>query len=130
MKSNIYTHFRKPQSVASATPNIVKKRFLCFGLAIGVAAIGLAVTVVFALTPANGGVISGAPVLINTSPGNQTDPHVSGDIAAYTDEATGMAVIRYYDFLTSAPGSIFTPMGSTDQLSDVNGNYIAFARQT
>ena len=53
---------------------------------------------------------------------------MSGDIAAYTDESGGL--IRYYDFLTMAPGSILTPMGSTDQLSDVNGNHIAFARKT
>ena len=85
-------------------------------------------TVVFAVTPSGGGNVAGAPILINTSPGNQTDPHVSGDVAAYTDESFGG--IRYYDFLTMAPGSIQTPADSTDQLSDVNGNHIAFARKT
>jgi hypothetical protein len=72
--------------------------------------------------------VQGSPVLIDTSPGNQTDPHVSGDLAAYTDESGGN--IRYYDFFTMAPGSIATPAGSTDQLSDVNGSHIAFARKT
>jgi hypothetical protein len=85
-------------------------------------------TVVFAVTPSDGGNVVGAPILINTSPGNQTDPHVSGDVAAYSDESFG--VIRFYDFLTMAPASIQTPAGSTDQLSDVNGNHIAFARKT
>jgi hypothetical protein len=89
--------------------------------------VGLIVSVVLAITPVSSGNVTGAPVLINSSPGNQTDPHVSGDIAAYTDESGG--AIRYYDFLTAAPGSISTPMGSADQLSDVNGNHIAFARQ-
>jgi hypothetical protein len=97
-------------------------------ISIGLAAVAVATTVAFAITPVNSGNVHGSPILINTSPGNQTDPHVSGDIAAYTDESSG--VIRYYDFLTMAPGSIFTPLGSTDQLSDVNGTHIAFARQT
>lgn len=72
--------------------------------------------------------VGGAPILIDSSPGNQTDPHVSGELAVYTDEAA--AVIRYHDFLAMAAGSIATPLGSTDQLSDVNGNHIAFARKT
>ena len=96
-------------------------------IAIAMAAI-MASPAAFAVTPVSSGTVVGAPVLINTSPGNQTDPHVSGDIAAYTDESGGS--IRYYDFLTMAPGSILTPIGSTDQLSDVNGNHIAFARKT
>lgn len=105
------------------------KGFLWCGAAM-VAAVGLIVSVVLAITPVSSGNVIGAPILINTSPGNQTDPHVSGDIAAYTDQSGAFSVIRYYDFLTGAPGSILTPMGSTDQLSDVNGNHIAFARQT
>jgi hypothetical protein len=94
---------------------------------IAVAAVAVT-TVVFAVTPSESGNVAGAPILINTSPGNQTDPHVSGDVAAYTDESSG--AIRYYDFFTMAPGSIQTPLGSTDQLSDVNGKNIAFARKT
>jgi hypothetical protein len=128
MKSINYYLFRRLQPHSTPTQNIVKRRFRWPAIAIGVAAVGLAITAVLALTPANGGMVAGAPILINVSPGHQTDPHVSGDIAAYTDESSG--VIRYYDFFTSAPGSIFTPMGSADQLSDVDGNHIAFARQT
>jgi hypothetical protein len=83
--------------------------------------------VVFAVTPVNGGMLGGTPIVLDASAGNQTDPHVSGDIAAYTDESGGL--IRYWDFLL-APGSVPTPMGSTDQLSDVNGNHIVIARKT
>jgi hypothetical protein len=97
-------------------------------IAIALGAVAVATTVAFAITPVSSGNVTGAPILINTSPGNQSDPHVSGDVAAYTDETSG--VIRYYDFLSMAPGSILTPMGSTDQLSDVNGIHIAFARKT
>ena len=99
---------------------------LILAVAIVTVSVGLGTTVTMAVTPVSSGNVTGSPVLINTSPGNQTDPHVSGDLAAYTDESTGS--IRYYDFLTMAPGSINTPLGATDQLSDVNGNHIAFAR--
>ena len=104
-----------------------RKRFWYFVAAMIAGAV-LIVSGALAVIPVNNGNVTGAPILINTSPGNQTDPHVSGDIAAYTDQSSG--VIRYYDFLTMVPGSILTPAGSTDQLSDVNGNHIAFARQT
>ena len=109
-------------------PAQLRTRFSWFPVAVGVLATIIAATVVYAVTPVSAGNVTGAPVLINTSPGNQTDPHVSGDIAAYTDESGGL--IRYWDFFTILPGSIATPLGSTDQLSDVNGNHIAFARKT
>jgi hypothetical protein len=100
----------------------------------GVAILALAAATpkaMFAVTPVSGGSIGGSPVLINSSPGNQTYPHVSGDLGAYTDESGAFgSLIRYYDFFAGAPGAISTPLGSTDQLSDVNGNHIAFARQT
>lgn len=99
-------------------------------IVLALAAFAVATTVVFAVTPIPSGTVAGAPLVINSSPGNQTDPHVSGDLAAYTDEGAFGSVIRYYDFLTMAPGSILTPPGSSDQLSDVDGHHIAFARHT
>jgi len=82
----------------------------------------------FAVTPVNGGSVGGSTVVIDASPGNQTDPHVSGDLVAYTDEVFG--AIRYYDFFSATPAAIATPMGSTDQLSNVDGSHISFARKT
>ena len=114
---------------AQTTKTVIRKRNTgTLAIAIWASAIILTAVVVYAVTPVSSGNVTGAPILINTSPGNQTDPHVSGDIAAYTDESNGQ--IRYYDFFSMAPGSIMTPAGSTDQLSDVNGNHIAFARKT
>src|SRR5690349_4024036 len=84
----------------------------------------------FGVTPVSSGNVTGAPIIINSSSGDQTDPHVDGDLAAYADTSGPYSVIRYYDFLTSAPGSILAPGGSSDQLSDVNLNHISFARQT
>jgi len=83
-----------------------------------------------AVTPTDGGSVVGTTLVIDASPGNQTDPHASGNLLAYTDEASGFSVIRYYDFSTLANTAITVPLGSRGQLSDVNGKYIAFARQT
>lgn len=82
------------------------------------------------VTPVYSGNVAGSPIIINASSGNQTDPHVDGDIVAYSDEASGFSQIRYYDVFTSTPGSIAAPSGSSDQLSNVDGNHITFARQT
>jgi hypothetical protein len=45
--------------------------------------------VAFAVTPANGGAVGGTTVAVDTTPGEQIDPHVSGELAAYTDQVTG-----------------------------------------
>jgi hypothetical protein len=87
-------------------------------------------TIPFGVTPIASGNVGGAPIYIDTSPGNQTDPHVSGDLVAYTDEGSGFGVIHYYDFLTAQHAAIVVPSGSTDQLSDIDGIHISFARQT
>ncbi len=81
-----------------------------------------------AVTPINGGQITGNPVTINQDSGTQTDPHVGGSIAAYTDEADQR--IHYYNFLTGVDASIPIGAGEVDTLSDVNGSWIALTRQT
>jgi hypothetical protein len=58
---------------------------------------------------------------------------VSGNIAAYTDasDPSGLAVIRYYDFLAPITPNAAIPASSADDidtLSDVNGDHIAFSR--
>jgi len=99
-------------------------------IAIAVVSVALVTTRALGVTPVSSGMVAGTPIIINSAPGNQTDPHVSGDIVAYTDESGGFGVIRYYDFLTTGAGAVLTPLGSTAQLSDVDGNHIAFAEQT
>src|SRR5437764_12081768 len=50
-------------------------------------------------------------VTINAGPGDQTDPHISGDLVSYSD---GM-FIRYYNFSTNTDAQI--PLTSDDSLS-------------
>lgn len=91
--------------------------------------LGLVPVAGMAITPLNGGLVSGATqVTINNSDGDQTLPHVSGNLAAYTDVADGH--IHYYDFTTGVDAFV-PPDGSLgDTLSDVNGTRVAFTRQT
>jgi hypothetical protein len=108
----------------------------CKGLVIALAASIVACFVLpagaSALVPANGGDVGGSIIAINTGPGGQLDPRVSGDLAAYTDTSTASSgEIHYYDFLTSIDHVIpASAPGDMDTLSDVSGTRISFARQT
>lgn len=107
-----------------------KRKLWWFGAAVG-AFVAVAATVVFAVTPTNGGSVGGSTIVIDNTAGDQDWPHVSGDLAAYTDASDpAQAVIRYYDFLNpvSPNASIPTGLDDVDTLSDVNGSHIAFAR--
>jgi hypothetical protein len=92
----------------------------------------LAVTpVAFANTPANGGTVGGSTIAIDNTAGDQLDPHVSGNLAAYSDAADpAQALIRYYDFLNPALPNASIPAGldDVDTLSNVDGRHISFAR--
>ena len=76
---------------------------------------------------------AGTSFVVNNGPGDQTNPHVSGNLVTYTDTATvpGSTVIRYYDIATGSDAMVpnNTP-GSQDYLSDVNGSRIVFIRST
>ena len=64
-----------------------------------------------------------APVDINVNPGDQFDPHVSGDWVAYTSDLS----IRYYNFVTNTDAEIPGP-SARDLLSDISGSKIVFSR--
>jgi hypothetical protein len=105
-------------------------RKAAIGLAIA-AAVGLGTVVLFAVTPGYGGDVGGSVIPVDNTAGDQLDPHVSGNLAAYTDAADpSQAVIRYYDFLSPVSPNAAIPgtPDDIDTLSDVNGGHIAFAR--
>jgi hypothetical protein len=81
---------------------------------------------VLAVTPIDSGWVTGiTPVDINTTAGsNQFDPHVNGDLAAYTSANT----IRYYNFGTGDDFGVPTAPDTADQLSDVSNGRIVFSR--
>jgi hypothetical protein len=66
-------------------------------------------------------------VTINNAAGDQTLPHVSKDLAAYTNIADNH--IHYYRFSTGVDAAIPGGDSVSDTLSDVNGNRICFTRE-
>jgi hypothetical protein len=77
-----------------------------------------------AITPVDGGAFAITPFDINVGPGDQYDPHVSGDLASYTSNNT----IRLYDFVTGADEELAGDANAAFQLSYVSGGRVAFAR--
>jgi hypothetical protein len=77
-----------------------------------------------AATPTDGGPITLLPVTINAGAGDQYDPHVNGNLAAYTSDDN----IRFYDFFTGTDAQVPGVPNSSDQLSDVSNAKIAFSR--
>jgi hypothetical protein len=72
--------------------------------------------------------VTTTPVVVNNGPGNQTDPHVDGNLVAYTSSLSGTTQIRYFNFVTNIDSGIPTTGTSLDFLSDVSGNIVAFSR--
>jgi hypothetical protein len=94
-----------------------------------VAALAMAGTAA-ALVPANGGDAGGTLATINNGPGDQNDPHVSGDLAAYTEQdgLRGTSTIHYFNFITGFDNVVPAPAGDLDLLSDIDGTRIVFSR--
>ncbi len=87
------------------------------------------VSVLLSVTPINGGVLTPTRVTINNQPGDQFDPHVDGDLAAYSNNSTSDQ-IRYYRFSTATDSAIPAPVGAVDLLSDIDRERIVFTRVT
>lgn len=93
--------------------------------------------VALTVIPADGGVLSAPQITINANLGDQYDPHVDQNLAAYSsyfDPVTQLPIeeIRYYDFATGIDRAIPTslPDGGRgrDLLSDVDQGRIVFTR--
>jgi len=90
-----------------------------------------------AVTLADGGPLPVTPIAINTQAGDQTDPHVDGDLVVYSsvriDPLDGVnQEIRYYRFSTGTDSAIpnALPDGTlaADLLGTVNNGRIVFTR--
>ena len=130
MKSTKHDTRKKQQLTEAASPKIVRKRLRWSAIAISAVASLVVATVAFGLTPANGGLVGGTTIAVNYGSGDQTEPHVSGNLAVYTDATSASAsTIHYYDFLSTADAVVPPGVnGELDFLSDVNGSQIVFSR--
>ena len=69
--------------------------------------------------------IDGTRIVVNDRPGDQTDPHVSGELVSYTASIPGSAEMRYHNLRTGADANIPTN-GGLDFLSDVSDSTIVY----
>ena len=103
------------------------RRVLC-AAAVAVAVTAFTTGAAGALTPANGGDVGGSLVAINNGAGDQAEPHVSGDLASYTN-TDGTRTIHYFDFQTATDRTVpVGALGDNDFLSDVDNGRIVFSR--
>jgi hypothetical protein len=77
------------------------------------------------------GTVSGFLTTVNNGPGDQTDPHVSGDLVSYTDNSAGFFQVRYHDLLSGADNLVpSNSSGGQDLLSGVSGSTIVYMHST
>ena len=68
-------------------------------------------------------------IVVANGPGDQSDPHVSGHYAVYTDaQGNTTNTIKYFDFANQTTGIVPQGAGVLDSLSDVSGGSIVFTR--
>jgi hypothetical protein len=107
-----------------------------FSRLVATAAATAAVTIAFtALTTAQvgTGTIALTAMPINNGAGNQSNPHVGGEIVTYSNELNGSNDIHYFNTATGVDAAISNALPgqtATDILPDVNGGTIVFTRLT
>ncbi|MDC0708133.1 hypothetical protein POL68_06600 [Stigmatella sp. ncwal1] len=80
-----------------------------------------------ALAGGMGAPLSGLRRVVNSGPGNQFEPHVSGSRVVYTHKAQGMSEVRWHELSTGQEGTI--PGSSAyDVVADVSGDSVVFTR--
>jgi hypothetical protein len=68
-------------------------------------------------------------IVVDNSAGDQSNPHVSGNYAAYNVVTTiGANIIGFYNFSAATRSTVPTAANSFDNLSHVNGSNIVFTR--
>ena len=106
------------------------RRMLCAAV-IAATVAAVATGAAGAVTPVNGGNVGGTTIPVNNGLGDQTEPHVSGDLAVYTERADifSPGTIHYFDFPTTSDSIVpVGALGDSDVLSDVNDGRIVFSR--
>ncbi|QRK05563.1 hypothetical protein JQX13_36205 [Archangium violaceum] len=85
---------------------------------------------VMALGQNVGAPLRGTSLVVNEGPGDQTDPHVSGSLVAYTNQLSlSSSEIRYHDLASGRDQAIPTE-GGYDAISDISGEVVVFTRST
>ena len=80
-----------------------------------------------ALAQSLGEPLVGSRNVVNAGPGDQSDPHVSEGLVAYTSEVQGLSEIRYHQLSTGQDQAIPNG-GAYDFVADVSGDTVVFTR--
>src|SRR5690242_14469083 len=72
--------------------------------------------------------LTGTPFTVNNGPGDQTDPHVSGNWVTYTDNSTGGYQVHVYNLATGQDATV-PSNGGQDLLSGISGTTIVYTHQ-
>ncbi|MGH2654370.1 MAG: PxKF domain-containing protein [Actinomycetota bacterium] len=80
------------------------------------------------MVPAMGTMPAGTTTVINQSNGPQRDPHVSGSLVSYSDEAPVPSRIHVFNLGTGIDSTIAGTSSEHDFLSDVSGTNVVFTR--
>jgi uncharacterized protein (TIGR03382 family) len=95
-------------------------------------AAGLLLAASLCTVPLDGGQLSFTQIAINNSLGDQFDPHVDGNLAAYSSVTGVDQTIHFYNFATAIDSTIAPAIvngqPTSDLLSDVQGGRIVFTR--
>jgi hypothetical protein len=81
-----------------------------------------------AFVPAMGTTPAATTTVVNQSNGPQRDPHVSGSLISYTDQAPFPSRIHVFDLGTSIDTTVPGTTTEHDFLSDVSGTNLVFTR--
>jgi uncharacterized protein (TIGR03382 family) len=73
--------------------------------------------------------ITGTQQTVNDGPGDQTDPHVSGDWVSYTNQVNGGSEVRYHNLMQNSDAPV-PSYGGMDFLSDVSGSTLVYTHLT
>jgi hypothetical protein len=96
---------------------------------IGIAGVGAAMLLVVGTVPAGATTTAPLPAGATTvtlgGTGDQTDPHVSGDLVAYASEVAGNSQVVVHDLANGSDQTIDTG-GGLDFLPDVNGTTVTY----
>ena len=67
--------------------------------------------------------------VVNNGPGNQTDPHIDGNLVSYTDDnLSGTTNVRYFNFAANVDQP--APGNGADSQSEVNAGRIVYTEST
>jgi probable HAF family extracellular repeat protein len=107
-------------------PGVQGDAFTYRAVAAGASSNVVTVRLLGLIRPVFGGVVSAAPVTIDDSPWNKSQPRVSGDLLAYDRHIVLRAEVHYYDFASGQNAVVPHPSGEAENMPELDRGRIVF----